>query len=397
MLVACFCVASAQSAWTIVIPVLPALADEMGANATAIGLAVTVFGLGRLLVNVPAGALSDRLDPRWLLFAGMAGVTASQFAIAFAPNLEVLLLLRFLAGIAGGMALTAGTMLVAVLADEERRGHALSVMQGVQLSASGIGPAVGGLVAVLFGNRAPFLACGLFAIIVCVAGGRTLLDVPRARFQQQSVDDGTDVAAVSTWRLLTDRSYFTACCIGFSIFLHRFGGVQSIVPLIGYTVVGISVAHMGVLLGLVTLLNFALLPFVGGLSDKRGRKRVIVPGILLATVTFPLYAANDSVWLFTLVTLIAGVAMSISAPVPSAYVVDIAPTNARGRALGLYRTCGDLAAVIGPVALGLMVDHGNYQVAVVVTALVMLVAVAAFAVGARETRGPRAQSPTAIR
>jgi predicted MFS family arabinose efflux permease len=247
----------------------------------------------------------------------MGGVTASQFAIAFAPNLEVLLILRFLAGVAGGVALTAGTVLVAVLADEERRGHALSVMQGVQLSASGLGPALGGLVAALFGNRAPFLACGLFAIVVCLVGGRTLIAVPRARMQQDSTETKTTTPAVSTWRLLTDRSYLAACCVGFSIFLHRFGGVQSIVPLIGYTVIGISVAHMGVLLGLVTLLNFALLPLVGGMSDRRGRKRVIVPGILIASVTFPLYAANDSVWLFTLVTLIAGVAMSVSAPVPS--------------------------------------------------------------------------------
>ncbi len=392
VLVACFCVAAAQSAWTIVIPVLPALADDMGANATAIGLAVAVFGLGRLLVNVPAGILSDRLDPRWLMFAGMGGVTASQFAIFFAPNLDVLLVLRFLAGVAGGVALTSGTVLVATLADEERRGHALSVMQGVQLSASGLGPAIGGLVAALFGNRAPFLACGLFAIVVCLLGTRTLLAVPRGRLNQKATDEVPDAPAVSTWRLLTDRSYLAVCGIGFSIFLHRFGGVQSIVPLIGYTIVGISVAHMGVLLGLVTLLNFALLPFVGGISDRRGRKRMIVPGILIATVTFPLYAADDSVWLFTLVTLVAGVAMSVSAPVPSAYVVDIAPPTARGRALGFYRTCGDLAAVIGPVTLGFLVDHGNYRVAVIAMAAVMLVAVAAFALVGRETRGPRAQA-----
>jgi hypothetical protein len=46
--------------------------------------------------------------------------------------------------------------------------------------------------------------------------------------------------------------------------------------------------------------------------------------------------------------------------------------------------------VIGPVGLGFLVDHGNYQIAALVTAAVMLVTGAAFALVAEETRGPRA-------
>ena len=86
-----------------------------------------------------------------------------------------------------------------------------------------------------------------------------------------------------------------------------------------------------------------------------------------------------------------------SGPTPAAYMADVAPADGRGPAVGIYRTAGDLAAVVGPIGLGWIVDHVGYRTAVLVLAAVTLLAVGIFAAIARETvsRSPlRASSRT---
>lgn len=384
LLTICFCVAATQSAWGIVVPVLPALARSMQASATELGLIVTAFGVGRLLVNIPAGWLGERVDGRRLLVSGMAIVVLTQILTAFAPGLGSMLILRLIAGVGGGIALTAGMTLVSLMAHDHRRGQVLSVLQGVQLAAGGLGPAAGGLIASAFGDRAPFLACGLFAVLCLVFGRRRLFAIDQGDLRPTSAKTHPGTTAERP-DLIRGPRFLAVYAIAFSVFLHRFGGVQSLIPLIGYTVVGISVGKMGALLGLVTGLNFLLLGITSGLSDRVGRKRVIVPGILAAGLTMPIFAISHSVLAFVSATIMAGVSVAVSGPTPAAYIADITPSAYRGRAIGIYRSCGDLAAVVGPVGLGAVTDHAGYQAAVLIIGLVLISAALFFWVVAPET------------
>ena len=76
-------------------------------------------------------------------------------------------------------------------------------------------------------------------------------------------------------------------------------------------------------------------------------------------------------------------------PAPAAYSVDIAPENARGLAMGLYRSSGDVGFVIGPPLLGFLADHSSFGWGLAVNAALVAVATLVFAVFARETAGPR--------
>ena len=434
LVIVCMAIASTQTAWSVVVPVLPLYATEFGANATQLGLLIALFGIGRLVVNIPAGMLSERLDPRRMLLVSVACVVVLQAVTAFAPSLTVLLVLRFVAGLAGGMAITSGMTLVVHLTSSADRGRAMSLLQGCQLIGGAFGPALGGLVASLWGYRAPFLACGLLATLVLVFGARTLLRAPAtaevssdapnqepATAEPTAVQPGavqpgavqpgavqpgavqpepTQPAAPERSllrRLLGDGSFLAICAVGFSVFLNRFAGTQSLVPIIAYTVVGLSVGQLGGLMGAVTFTNLILVTIVGRLSDRIGRKRVIVPGLLVVAVSQPVYALTSSPLAFVLVTLLTGIALGFSGPTPAAYMADVAPADGRGTAVGIYRTFGDLAAVIGPIGLGWLVDHTGYQAAVLTLAGVMLAATVIFATVARETVGPRAAHPHATR
>ena len=407
LLVVCLTVATTQTAWSIVVPVLPAYTAEFGASATELGLVVAMFAVGRLLVNMPAGILSNHIDPRKLLVGAVLGVVACQAATAFAPSLSVLLGLRLATGLAGGMAITCGMTLIADLTHTSNRGRAMSLLQGAQLIGGTVGPPLGGLVAVLWGSRAPFLVCGAMALAVLVAGWRSLFgsgrsgvptsgDAPGTRPVDGPEPSDADAAPVrgrtQIGRLLRDRSFLAVCAVGFSVFFHRFGGTQSLIPVIAYTVVGLSVGELGLLLGIVTACNLVMVSMAGSVSDRIGRKKVIVPGLAAVALVLPLYAVADHPAWFVAVTLATGIAAGFSGPTPAAYVADVAPAAGRGPAVGIYRTFGDLAGIVGPVLLGWLVDNAGYQVAVLVLAGVIMGAVLTFATMARETVHPRQRS-----
>jgi MFS family permease len=83
------------------------------------------------------------------------------------------------------------------------------------------------------------------------------------------------------------------------------------------------------------------------------------------------------------VLLAVGLLTSVGGPVPAAYLADVAPQGRIGAATGVYRTCGDLATVLGPVILGWVLDHGGPAPAVAVLALVSIGAGLIFAALAR--------------
>ena len=58
VLALCALVAGTQMTWGLVVPVLPVYADRLGAGPAALGVVVAAFGLGRLVIDIPAGAVA---------------------------------------------------------------------------------------------------------------------------------------------------------------------------------------------------------------------------------------------------------------------------------------------------------------------------------------------------
>lgn len=82
----------------IVSPVLPLYAHSFGVGTAMIGLTIAVFGAARLVVNLPAGFLSERYGRRLLLFGGPAVTALGSLFSGFAPDFWWLLGFRFVAG-----------------------------------------------------------------------------------------------------------------------------------------------------------------------------------------------------------------------------------------------------------------------------------------------------------
>ncbi len=147
----------------VISPVLPLYAKEFGVGAALVGATISVFGLARMLLNLPAGLLSDRFGYRLLLVGGPAISAVGSFLCAAAGDIWQLLAYRFVAGAGSALFMTGALILVTDISTPENRGRMLSLQLGSLLLGVSIGPAVGGLTAQFFGLRAPFVVVGLLA------------------------------------------------------------------------------------------------------------------------------------------------------------------------------------------------------------------------------------------
>src|SRR5690606_37640000 len=203
-------------------------------GAAQLGLVVGAFGAGRLLMNIPAGLFANRVDRRWLLLWSMVAVVAAQALTGLAVDYPTLLGARLLTGLAGGVAITSGMALLADLTTTATRGRDMATLQSFQLIGGSLGPVVGGFLTAPFGPRLPFLVSGMGALGLAAWGWRVLR---RVAPPQRALSSGG--GRPNRW---VNRDVLGAYLLGFAAFFHRFGGLQSLIPLMAYGVVGLSVA-----------------------------------------------------------------------------------------------------------------------------------------------------------
>ena len=393
LLVVCITTMVVMMGFGIISPVLPLYAQSFGVGTAMIGLTITVFGVARLLMNLPAGLLSERYGRRLLLVGGPAVTALGSLAGGLAPTFGWLIASRFVAGAGSAIYMTGAMILLIDITTDENRGRLMSIFQGSLLAGVSLGPAVGGFVAQGFGLAAPFF------LVAALAGLATLwsflrmpetvhLSREQARAAAEESRDETrprQTARQSVLSLLARPDFLLVSMLTMSIFLTRTGGRLTLLPLVGANRLDISPGLLGLIFAMMTVLQLIVLVPGGTMIDKLGRKALIVPSALVTGVALVLFALSGQVWVFIMAAVIHGIGTGILGPAPAAYAADIAPPGMRGVTMGLYRTFGDAGFVIGPVALGGLADLTGFGPALTFNAMVLVSIAVLFAIFARET------------
>jgi len=367
-----------------------------------VGLVVGVFGLARLFLNLPAGILSQRFGGRMLMTGGLFLTAAGTGLMGMADGISQMILWRFLAGAGSAMYMTGSMSFIANISTTENRGKLLSLQQGSLLLGVDIGPAVGGFVADALGYRWPFYLGGILAAL---SGVWILLSLPRGngtsvrRAPQQRHPPGREQQA--TWdvktikTLLTTPTFILVSVFTLLVFFTRTGSRQTLLPLIAVGDVGMSATQLGLLFTVMTTTNLLLVLPAGVLSDRFGRKAVVLPGTLLSLLGLSMFAFGRDLWMFYGAAVVLGLGTGVIGPTPAAYAGDLAPPGKTGVSMGLYRTFGDVGFVVGPILLGLIADalQGQFanvsglSIAMEVNAVLLTIAAIALVLAARETAG----------
>ncbi len=369
----------------IMAPVLPEVKETFAVSAAEVSLTISAFGFARLLVDLPAGLFVDRVRPTVLFLTATALIALGGLAGWQATSFTVIIAARAVMGAGSAISMITSQYILSRLAGPQNRGRLLGTYQAALLAGGSLSPAIGGAVAVLAGWRSSFLFCALTALLAFASVVATRQGTARPG---TSEGGGRAPRARPEAARLRSRAFFNvliADLITFVLFFHAGGFQGTVVPLIGGVRLGLDAGTIGLAIGVGTVVRFAASIGGGDLSDRFGRRSVLVPGLLLMGVGVLGFNYVDSFALYVGVIVVMALGR-FGNSIPTALIVDQLPAHLWGRAMGINRFVGDLGAALGPLALGWIVDHYDYgTTTLVVTTLVWSMAVLAF-VAVREPR-----------
>lgn len=378
----------------IISPILPLYAQSFGVNVFMVGLMVAAYGIARIFMDIPAGRLADRFGRRTVMISGALLMVVSSLGNAVAGAFWQVVVMRLIQGAGSALYVTAAQTALADLSTPRTRGQLLSLHQGSHQIGSTFGPAAGGFLAEFLGLRAPFFA---FAGIAAVAALWAYLRIPETSHQKVSnvlpPTPGTanvhrrDKPSASVVRiLLMDVSFILIAFISLNNFLGHGGAQQTILPLYATEYLGLTEGQLGLAMTVIGVGNLITTFMAGWLSDRFGRKTVLVPGTIMLGLSFGLFAVSGNVWVFVLAAALTGIARGFSGSVPAAYAADIAPPGKFGATLGIYRTFGDIGFAIGPLLAGWIADStGSLSIPLFALTGLMVLSAVLFGLFARET------------
>lgn len=137
-------------------------------------------------------------------------------------------------------------------------------------------------------------------------------------------------------------------------------GMGLIIPILPkfITAFGASGQDMGYLVAAMGVTQLIFSPIAGEMSDKYGRKIMIVGGIGVFALSQLLFGLADQMWLLYVSRLLSGIGAALLTPAMMAYVADITLEEERGKGLGLFSASMSLGVVIGPGIGGFLADYG---------------------------------------
>ncbi|MFX1451541.1 MAG: MFS transporter [Promethearchaeota archaeon] len=149
-------------------------------------------------------------------------------------------------------------------------------------------------------------------------------------------------------------------------------GYAMIRPLISFYALSFNVGAfaLGLLMNMFALMQFIFSPILGRLSDKYGRRPLLLISISISSFSFLLFTIANSFWLLLLSRLISGMATEI--PIAQAYMADITTNKKRTAGLGRVRAAFSAGVIIGPSIGGFLSIFG-YWVPGVLTIILTII------------------------
>jgi MFS transporter, DHA1 family, tetracycline resistance protein len=143
--------------------------------------------------------------------------------------------------------------------------------------------------------------------------------------------------------------------------LLGFGILIPLLPTFGSRELGISDLEIGITVAVYSLMQFLFNPIVGRLSDKYGRRPIILISLSLTVTSYLLFSITDSFLLLVVSRILAGLGGS-NIGAAQAYIADITPRHERAKGMGIIGAAFGLGFVFGPFAGGVLSKFG-YSVA----------------------------------
>ncbi|MFV8380846.1 MFS transporter [Corynebacterium hindlerae] len=363
----------------IIAPILPQFARSFDVSVAAASAVISVFALSRLLFAPFSGMAVDKLGSRRVYMLGLVIVAATTGSIAFAQEFWHILALRLIGGVGSTMFTVSAMGFIVQHSPPQIRGRASSAYASAFLIGNVLGPVLGALVEPL-GMRVPFLIYGGALLLVTVLVGFLLRPKP----EQEQVKVALPAVLVS--EVIHHPSYQSALLSGFVNGWVNFGVRVAILPLFAASVFHKGGAIAGLAMAAFALGSAIAIQFSGRLADARGRKPMIVTGLLLNLLFTGILGFASTPLAVIAFSLLAGIGGGLLNPAQQATLADlIGNDRSGGKVLANFQMAQDLGAIMGPILVGALADAYGYNTAFLSCSAVAMVAALMWMFHGKET------------
>ncbi|HEX7224331.1 MAG TPA: MFS transporter [Candidatus Limnocylindria bacterium] len=351
---------------SVMLPLLPLYATELGASPFVLGLLTGAFAVTNAIGQLGSGFLAERWGARRMMGAGLGFYASMNALIATAISAPWLLGWRTLAGFGGGAMIVSERIYLAQVVEPARRAFANGIVSAGQSAGTVLGPVVGGVAASIGGLRAPFVIVAATSAVALI--GTLFLPAPK----RTSTDSDVDRAAAPV-----DLRPLAILLLANLALLASYGGFITTYATLATTRLGWTVVDVGIAFSFFGAGSILLGPWLAHLADRIGR-RAIATLAPLALVAFgaALVIGLPQPVIYGIAILAGGGLTAFSASW-YALLADSAGPHRMGRVFGIVNAASTIGIVIGSVTAAELWTRIDISAGMLVGVVAPLVSVAA--------------------
>lgn len=313
-----------------------------------VGILISLYGLVNSALQPFVGALSDRSGRRKpFIQGGLVLMGVSTLAFVLAGRFADLLALRSLQGLGVALTVPASLALMSTATQKQTRGGSMGIYSTMRMLGFAIGPLLGGLLYDHFGFDAAFYTGGAFILVAVILVQVWVNEIPLSM-----VDKAKRSFQIIDWELLTAgilglgvATFVMASAFSMMTTLERQFNAR-----LHETAFGFSIAFSALM---VSRLLFQI-P-LGRLSDRVGRKPLIVLGLIMMAPATALLGEVVTTLQLTGLRLLQGLASAAIAAPAFALAADLSKAGGEGRQMSIITMGFGLGIALGPLLAGVLV------------------------------------------
>ena len=357
--------------------ILPLFIFSIGGTALILGL---ISGVTTAIANILKGVtgwMSDKINRRKpFVVAGYTISNLSKPFIGLSPSWELVLALKSTDRFGKGLRTSSRDVLISYYATEQGKAF------GLHRAMDTLGAVFGSLLAFLFlfltWTYSQIIFFSIFPGIIAIALIVTVKDVEPVKLEEKGI-----LKERSPRMEKIDRNFIKLIILLGVIEFASLDIAFLIIRSADY--VGAELIFLIPLFYLISNVVYTIFsPITGTLSDKVGRKPIIVVGLSILLISsiilaFPISVSLMSIALIVIIYILFGFYMASVDPISRAYIADLAGKNKRGRAYGYYYLSVGLISMTESVIFGAVYDIFSFTWAFIYTSILLFVCIIIFA------------------
>ncbi|RWG27252.1 MFS transporter [Mesorhizobium sp.] len=358
------------------------------ASTTLVTSFIVSFGVVKACANLVSGQLADTWDRKRVLILGWLFGLPVPFMIIWAPSWGWIVAANALLGINQGLAWSMTVIMKVDLVGPKSRGLAVGLNEFAGYLAVGVTAFLTGYLASRYGLRPVPIYLGIGYAILGAALSVLLVRDTREHVRLELANHQKAVSPLAFREIFMltsfrDRNLFAASQAGLVNNLND-GMSWGLFPLF-FVANGLGVERIGILKAVYPAVWGILQVATGPLSDRWGRKGLIVAGMWVQAAGLLLTAMTRDFGWWLLASLLLGLGTAMVYPSLIAAVSDASHPSWRARSLSVYRFWRDLGYAIGALSAGLIADFFGFAAAIAAIAALTFLSGVIVAVAMRET------------